>query len=154
MSDDLMRAMRTQAAIVNQTAVKEVPLYATGTYNPTYLGLTTPGVTTYTTQIGSWVRTGRMITVYGRVVWTAVTGTGIAIVSLPVTVVFTRISRFPVYLYPVNVTFANGSIVGAVDSGTSTLGFVMNSPATNAAGTLVNIEAAGDLTFACSYEVA
>ncbi len=123
-------------------------------YDPTYIGLTTPGTTTYGGQDGVWTRTGNMVTVWGRVIWTNATGTGIALVSLPIAAVFTRISRYPVYLYPVNVTFANGGIVGAIDTGTSALGFVMNSPATNAAGTLVTVEVAGDLTFACSYEVA
>jgi hypothetical protein len=139
---------------LEQTEVKEVPLVQIGTYQPTYIGLTTAGATTYTTQEGTYTRIGNRVFVNGRIVWTAATGTGIAAVSLPVAAVFTRISRYPVYFYPVNVTFANGSIVGVVDSGTSSLAFVMLSPATNAAGTLLVVEAAGDLSFATSYEVA
>ena len=126
-----------------------------GIYGPTYLGLTTPGVTTYSIVTGTWTRTGNRIFVTGRVAWTAATGTGIAIVSLPYAGVFTRTTRFPVVVYTPGVTFANGSIQAVLDSATAGgAAFVMLSPLTNAAGTLVAVEAAGDISFDISYEIA
>jgi len=90
-SDDIIRRLRADDARLSQTEIKEVPggipgftsFYASGVYTPTYLGLTTPGVTTYTTQLGSWTRNGRMVTVTVFLNWSAATGTGIAIISLP-----------------------------------------------------------------------
>ncbi len=160
-----MSDMMTQRDLVRrleQTQVTERPggvtgfdtFYDTSTYVPTYLGLSTAGVTTYTTQIGAWTRIGNMVSVWGRVTWTAATGTGVAIISLPVAAIFSRVTRWPVAVYSANVTFTNGSLTAAMDSGVSTTTFVMNSPATNAAGTLVNVEAAGDVAFWCSYQVA
>lgn len=160
MSDQYtLRRLRELDRRLGQTEVKEVPAYsgfpaffASGVWTPTYVGLSTAGVTTYTIQEGSYERVGRTIIAHGRVAWSAATGTGAAAISLPIAAVFTRVSRFVVSLYPVNVTFANGGIVGAIDSGTSTLAFVINSPATNAAGTILAVEAAGDLTFTAIYE--
>jgi hypothetical protein len=124
-----------------------------GTWSPTYLGLATAGVTTYSNQLGSWTRIGTMIHAWGRVAWTAASGTGAALISVPVAPVFTRVTRYPVLVFPINVTFANGSVVGVLESGTGSSQFYMNSPATNAAGTVVAVEAAGDVSFAVSYEV-
>lgn len=125
-----------------------------GTYSPAYLGLGTPGATTYSLINGSYTRLGNILYVFGRVAWTAATGTGAATISLPMAAVFTRVTRFPVLLYPVGVTFTNGGITGVIDSLTSASFFVINSPATNAAGTLVAMEAAGDVAFSTMYEVA
>ncbi len=55
----------------------------TTTYTPTYLGLSTPGVTTYTTQIGSYMQIGRLVIVSAFLNWSAATGTGVAAISLP-----------------------------------------------------------------------
>lgn len=117
---------------------------AAGTYVPTYTGTTTAGVTTYTTQAGSYIRLGTLVLVWGQVVWTAATGTGNAQISLPSTpsVVSTlgnvRCST---------VTFA----AGAPEILTSGAFFQLRSPTTNAATTPVAIEAAGDIIFSLAY---
>lgn len=129
-------------------------LVVPGVWTPTYLGLATPGTTSYTLQEGSYTRVGRMVLASGRVVWSAATGTGAAAISLPIAAVFTRTSRFAVALYPTGLTFANGGVAGIIDSGTSANAFVLNSPATNAAGTLVAVEAAGDVSFMALYDAA
>lgn len=123
--------------------------YDKGTYVPTYLGATTAGATTYTTQDGFWVRRGRSVFFHGRVIWTAATGTGTAIVSLPFTSANVTGMRAMTVVYPTNVTFANGSIAAQIAPNSAV--FVMNSPATNAAGTAVAVEAAGDLIFWGEY---
>lgn len=120
-------------------------LYDKGTYTPTYLGATTAGTTTYTTQDGFYTRIGRWVFFHGRVIWTAATGTGSAIVSLPFTSANVTGMRSVALVYPTNVTFANGSIAAQIAPNTAF--FTMNSPATNAGGTAVVVEAAGDLIF-------
>ena len=126
--------------------------YAADTYTPTYLGGSTPGTTTYTTQYGEWTRIGRLIFVMGRLVWTAATGTGNAQISLPITIV-NRTDLFGAgSLDMTNVTFAAGTPLMLLQPGTAV--FIMRSPATNAASTNVAIEAAGTLNFSCWYEVA
>lgn len=122
-----------------------------GVYTPTYLGATTPGVTTYTTQDGWWTRIGPLIFFNGRVIWTAATGTGTAIISLPFTSQNTAGMRYAVNVYTTNVTFANGSIQATIAPGVAF--FSMLSPATNAAGTPVAVEAAGDIIFAGWYRI-
>lgn len=149
MSD--LRNMARQRRAVGQTIVKEIPIYDEGTWVPTYLGATTPGVTTYTVQVGAWTRIGRIIVATGRVVWTAATGTGIALISLPFTSDSTANVRYALAVRTDGVTFANNNVVGRLDPGVAV--FQMNSLLTNAAPTAVNIEAAGDVIFTATYFV-
>lgn len=125
--------------------------YAKSTYTPTYLGATTAGATTYTTQDGFYTKIGRVVFFHGRVIWTAATGTGSAIVSLPFTSNTTTGMRSIAVVYPTNVTFANGSIAAQIAPNSAF--FVMNSPATNAGGTAVAVEAAGDIIFGGFFNV-
>jgi hypothetical protein len=72
--------------------------YEEGTWTPTIIGLTTAGTGTYSAQIAYYTKTGRQVTVYGRVGITNHTGTGnMAIGNLP---------------YPLELSYASGSIVG------------------------------------------
>lgn len=123
--------------------------YRKGTWVPTYLGATTPGVTTYTTQVGFYTRLGRLTVATGRVTWTAATGTGVAIISLPFTSINTTDMRYAIPLWTSGVTFANNNIVGTLAPNVSA--FSMASLLTNAAPTNVNVEAAGDVIFTVIY---
>lgn len=151
MSD--IRQLRRLARRVGQAEVIERPavsgqstLVETGTYTPTYQGGTTGGVTTYTIQEGYWTRVGNIVTVQGTLVWTAATGTGDARISLP----FTSAQRGTGALRVISVTFAAGTpqIVLGADAY-----FTMISPATNAAGTTVQMEAAGNIVFQVTYRI-
>ena len=117
----------------------------TNTYTPTYLGATTAGTTTYTTQDGFWRKIFNIVFFNGRVVWTNATGTGTAIISLPFTSESTSGKRYSLTINPTNVTFANGYVSANIANGASF--FSMISPATNAAGTAVTVETAGDIIF-------
>lgn len=119
--------------------------YVTSTYTPTYLGGSTAGTTTYTTQAGFYTRIGRVVFFNGRIVWTNATGTGAAIVSLPLTSQNTTDMRYAIALRGNGVTFANGNLVGLI--GPSATAFSMESLLTNAVPTQVTVEAAGDLIF-------
>jgi hypothetical protein len=128
-------------------------IYATGTWSPTYKGALTAGTTTYTKQEGSYTRLGRTVFATGRVAWSAASGTGAALISLPLTASFTRVTAFPATLYTENVTFANGSIQGVVRNTTSATDILLLSPITNGAATNAAVEAAGDVSFSIIYEV-
>jgi hypothetical protein len=116
-----------------------------GTYTPTYEGATTPGSTTYTTQDGFWWRNDDIVHFTGRVIWTAATGTGSAIISLPFTSQNTTGMRYAINVFVTNVTFANGSVQASIAPNSAV--FTMASPATNAASTTLTVEAAGDIIF-------
>lgn len=122
-----------------------------GTYVPTYLGASAAGTTTYTTQDGFYVRVGSLVFFHGRVIWTAATGTGTAIISLPFTSQNTTGMRSIAVVYTTNVTFANGSIQASIAPNTAF--FSMLSPATNAGGTALAVEAAGDIIFGGFFQI-
>ena len=119
--------------------------YAKNTYVVTYLGNTTPGVTTYTTQAGFYTQIGRVVFFNGFVVWTAATGTGNANISLPFTPDSTANMRYAVAVSTENVTFAGTGINARIAPGQAFFNIV--SPNTNAASTFVGIEAAGSIIF-------
>lgn len=157
MSNDLLRILRANDDRLRQTETKEVPggipgftsFYDIGTWVPTYLGGTTPGATTYSVQVGTWTRTGRVIVAYGRVVWTAASGTGSARVSLPfATGAFDYGSGS---LWTDGVTFAGGS--PQIQLPPSQSFFEMISPVSNAASGAVVVEAAGNIGFSVTYFV-
>ena len=120
-----------------------------GAYAPTSEGSTTPGVTTYTTQQGSWVRLGPIVIVTGTVVWTAASGTGTALISLPSIVANVANQNFSGSARTVNVTFANSAPQVLILPNTAF--FQLSSPLTNAAPAAVAVEAAGNIVFTVVY---
>lgn len=127
---------------------EHIPITA---YTPTYLGGTTPGTTTYTTQAGWYTRFGRVVLFNGFVVWTAATGTGNAQVSLPFTSDSTTNMRYGVMVSTENVTFAGTGLTGRIAPGQAV--FTIASPNSNAASTFVVIEAAGSIIFSGFFYV-
>lgn len=125
--------------------------YAKSTYTPTYYGSATAGATTYTVQQGWYWRIGSVLFVTGAVVWTAATGTGNAQVSLPAAPSATFGFRASGSLRIVSVTFTTTTPEILV-SPTSAL-FTMESPVSNAASNIVQVEAAGNIHFSLFYGV-
>lgn len=140
-----------QAQIDALKARRSWALLAAATYTPTYLGGTTPGATTYSTQQGWYWRIDSLIFVTGLVVWTAATGTGNANISLPVVPSTTYGFRAAGSVRLSGVTFAAGAPELLVSA--SAAFFTLESPTTNAAPTVVAVEAAGNITFSCFYGV-
>lgn len=130
---------------LDQLEARSVMSYAKSTYVPAYLGAATAGVTTYTTQVGFYTKIGRAVFFNGYVLWTGATGTGAATISLPFTPDATANMRYSVMLRTNNVTFANGSVQGRIAPGDPRI--FLDSPLTNAASTVINVEAAGDIMF-------
>ena len=120
--------------------------YVEGTYTPTYEGGTTAGTTTYSVQQGSYVRIGNLVLATGAVVWTAATGTGNARISLPFAGAAGVNQTGSIRV--ISVTFAAGT-PQVEFSGTNY--FEMRSAASNAGGTVVQVEAAGNIIFTIAY---
>lgn len=120
-----------------------------GGFTPTYSGSTAAGVTTYTTQWGAWVRLGPVVIATATLVWSAATGTGNAQFSLPFTAVNTTDQHYAISVRTVNITFANSAPQGQIAAGQSF--FLLNSPLTNAASTVVQMEAAGNIIYTAVY---
>lgn len=118
-----------------------------GTYTPTYVGGTTAGTTTYLLQEGEFRRLGPVVFCSGRINWSAASGTGEARISLPSVVGATY--RSSGSLFVDGVTFAGTMPQMLVTPGTQY--FTMYSAATNAAPTVINVEAAGLIIWSVTY---
>lgn len=63
-----------------------IPINEKGTWTPTAYGSSSSGTTTYTAQVGNYIRVGNLVTVNFHVQWSAATGTGNVIIGgLPYT---------------------------------------------------------------------
>lgn len=149
---DVWRQLRGLDRRVEQVEVIERPgasgqttFYATGTWTPTYLGDVTAGVTTYSVQVGAYTRIGNTVFFTGYVSWTAATGTGGAILSLPFTSANVANQRFAVALRINNVTFANAGVQGLILPNNAFMS--LWTPASNVVTTQVAVEAAGDISY-------
>jgi len=144
---------------LEQTQVVERPgasgqttFFSTGTYVPTYLGGTTAGATTYSVQQGAWTKIGDLVFVTGSLTWTAATGTGTAIISLPFTSANVANQNHGGSCWISSVTFANGTPLLLISPNTAV--FSLFSPLTNAGNTAVAVEAAGTMVFTVAYRFA
>lgn len=75
------------SGVVSQAAAADLSDYATGSWTPTIFGATTAGSPTYTTQVGSYVKNGKLVVAWFNVTTTSLgTAAGLArIGGLPVT---------------------------------------------------------------------
>lgn len=150
MSDpDLYRRLARLEALVETLRTIDRPSGQPVAYTPTYFGGATAGVTTYTTQIGRWVRFGDVARVWGVVAWSAATGTGNARISLPFT--HLNVSGFvsPVVVRLSTVTYAGDSFQAAIAPNTNY--FQIEGITSNAGPTATAVEAAGTIAFATMY---
>lgn len=150
--EDVMRRLQALEKRVARTEVRERIDYAFNAYSPSYFGGATAGATTFTTQVGAWIQLGAVVIATGQLVWTAATGTGNARISLPIAAVGTAGLAWGGSASFVNVTFANSTPTVEVIASNSF--FQLRSPLTNAAGALVQVEAAGTLLFTVAYFIA
>lgn len=67
-----LTASGTTGTATNNT----ITVYEEGTWTPTLIGASSAGSTSYTTQVGYYTKIGNMVTLYGKIVITAATGTG------------------------------------------------------------------------------
>lgn len=146
----LWERLQTVEKSVEKLLARSYLPYYKGSFTPTLIGATTPGTTTYSVQVGRYVRVGQITVATGRLTWTAVTGTGIAIYGgLPFSSYNVTNLRHPPTLWISAVTFA-GSFVGALLAENSGA-WSTYTIASNVASTQLNIEAAGDIAFTFVY---
>lgn len=120
-------------------------------YTPTYTGVTTPGETTYTTQVGFYTRFTDLVFFNGFLVWTAATGTGNVQISTPFTTRNTTNMRYAVTLRYDSITYAGTGAQALLNPGASA--FTLTSPNSNASSSAINVEAAGNVVFSGWFTV-
>ncbi len=149
--EGLLRRLRALELRMGRTEVRESVAPEMGTWLPTYTGATAPGVTTYTFQVGAYTRIGNVVIATGLVGWSAATGTGNAQILLPFTAANITNQDYSGSASLVSVTFANST--PTIELLFNTIRFQLRSPLTNAAGTIVQMEAAGQIMFTVTYMV-
>lgn len=118
-------------------------------YTPTMVGGTSPGATTYSVQVGAYMRNGQLVRAQGRVSWTAATGTGVIRVGLPFTSSSTTNLFSAVSLATDSVTFAGAAPQGLIRPGTAY--FELSYPVSNASAVDIAVEATGSVFFHATY---
>lgn len=150
MNDTDLDSLAQKLAKPLSTWLFALPYIEDSTFTPTLAGATTAGTTTYTTQIGTFIREGNKVTAVGRVTWTNATGAGVAVFGgLPYTSRNTANLRYPIIAWYSAITFG-GSFVEALLAENATA-FTLYTTTTNAAATQLNIETAGDLAYTLVY---
>jgi hypothetical protein len=143
------RRLRLLEETVERLRKGDTMRYVEDTYTPTMTGESVAGVTTYTTQVGAYIRLGNVVHAVGYVVWTGATGTGNMNISLPFTARSTANLLTPATIYVDGITFASGSPMGLIVNNTAFIRLYY--PASNAATTIIPVEAAGQVAFHAAY---
>jgi len=125
--------------------------YEEGTWTPTVLGSTTAGTATYSTQVGTYTRIGRKVTILCSLGYSAGTGTGnLNIGGLPF-VTANIASNFTIgSCLLLNITTATGQTV-TVQSANSSVVELQTFPPGGGATTTNAYDAAGAIYFASNY---
>lgn len=135
----------TQAPSANANTLDD---YEEGTWTPVITGSVTAGAGTYTTQTGTYTKIGRLVFFNLRVAWTAHTGTGSLQISLPF--VSSGSGLGSAAMFYSDVTYTSPPTVNM--NATASI-LLIAQAATNAAATLIPIEAAGEFRISGCYEV-
>jgi hypothetical protein len=129
--------------------------YEEGTWTPTIKGSSTAGAGTYSVQIGTYTKVGRVVHFQGRLTWSAHTGTGdMQIAALPFTSLSTSNSNSPcIFGYVNNTSLTASNILTAfVFPGTNDIGLYQYPSGGGAAGSVV-VDTAADIIFSGTYFV-
>ena len=110
---DVINGVRFPTTFVGSNDVYTLDDYREGTWTPVLSGLTTAGTGTYSTQEGKYTKIGNMVHFSLRLVWTAHTGTGAMLISLPFTA--GSGSFYPCTVIPADLTYSYD--LGAMISG-------------------------------------
>ncbi len=126
--------------------------YEQGTWTPVIFGLTTPGVGTYTNQVGQYTRIGNRVSFNGYVVWSAHTGTGtIRMTGLPFTSQNVANAFSTVAVWFSNFTFTAGnSVVCYVDPNDVVI--TMNEVSSGAGSASIPIDTAASFMVQGNYQ--
>lgn len=117
-------------------------------YTPTYQGGTTAGVTTYSTQEGTYLTVGRLVIAIINLTWSAATGTGEARISLPLTIA-SDVALYSGFARYSAVTWTGGAPQIVLNAGN--LHLRMQGVSSDAGATITVIEAAGAAAITAVY---
>jgi hypothetical protein len=129
--------------------------YEEGTWTPTIKGTSTAGTGTYSVQVGTYTKVGRVVYFQGRITWSAHTGTGdMQIAGIPFTALSTTNSNSTCnFGYVNNLSLAASSVLtGFVFPGTNDIGLYQYTAGGGVAST-VAIDTAADIMFSGFYFV-
>lgn len=140
--DHIRRQLSAQYGLLLPQAENDI-------YTPTYGGLTSNGVTTYTTQQGNYRLIGDVCIAQFELTWTNATGTGAAYISLPFPA--SAGLEFAMAVYPTNITFGGSGIVALVNTGLNYL--VLGTLTSNGATATLPVETAGTVFGTAIYFV-
>ena len=119
--------------------------YEEGSWTPTIIGSDTAGTATYSGQVASYTKIGRMVQIVGYISWSSGTGTGagMRIAGLPFTVLSSaNADDAPCSIYTGNITTSASTVIGAAFRSNNTNIGIFEVPVGN--GTTGN----------CAYDVA
>jgi hypothetical protein len=152
MSAELERRVRALESQIAGLRSAGRPRYVFESYTPTYRGLTTEGTTTYNNQVGVYARVNAIAYVWARVRWSAATGTGIGVITLPFRLRSVTGLFIPATFYADGLDFAGNYVLAIIPSGTVTVGGQTVSyvrfdsiAATTGASTAINVLGAADV---------
>lgn len=140
------------AVQVNSADANTLDDYEEGTFSPRVDGVTTAGTATYSVQVGTYTKVGRLVTASGQVTYSGHTGTGdMRIGNLPFTSANITNARWQAAMGFQNLTFTN-TFQGSVIPNTSYIGLFSNG--SGAADNTTALDTACTLRFTISYETA
>jgi hypothetical protein len=122
------------------------------TYTPDFYGASTHGTTTWAAgyPVGAYIRLGSWVFVTGTLSWTNATGTGIALVSLPLVVAPGNIAP-PATVMTITLTTTLPSVTLLATPAQSYAILYSSNPLTGAL-TTENVKTSGALWFSIAYQ--
>jgi len=129
--------------------------YEEGTFTPTIRGTTSAGTGTYSSQVGSYTKIGRLVTVQIVVSWSAHTGTGnLQLGGLPFTVGSSALGYGWLNGYTNNLALTlNNYFIGAEIISGNTVATFYQSPIGGGAASGIPIDTVATLELTGSYFV-
>jgi hypothetical protein len=137
---------------IGDSNLKCLDWYQEGTFTPVFEGTTTPGVGTYSTQVGRYTRIGNIVRFAINLRATTHTGTGdLIITGLPFTSAASPSGRTNVLLNCQLLTYGAGIPFGYINDASSTI--VLNLQSSNAAPTAIAMDTDAGVFVEGTYQV-
>jgi len=129
--------------------------YEEGTFTPTITGATTSGTGTYSTQSGTYIKVGRLVTVFGYIRWSAHTGTGtIQINNFPFTSTNASNNYSPPSIFLQSLTLTAGNYAQAVQVPNTAYIDMYQYPTGGGATSGIPMDTSAEIGFSCTYQSA
>ena len=129
--------------------------YEEGTFTPTITGSSTAGVGTYSTQSGTYIKVGRLVTVFGYIRWSAHTGTGtIQINNFPFSSTNAGNNYSPPSIFLQSLTLSAGNYAQAVQVPNTVYIDLYQYPTGGGSTGGVAMDTSAEIGFSCTYQSA